>query len=187
MARINLLPWREELRQEKKKEFLVQLGGVAVLVALCSFLWVQSVDASIESQKTRNRMLDVEIQNLKKQVEEIKELKDKKKELESRMRVIQDLEGKRSVIVHYFDEMAIAVPDGIYLTSIRRTGSTFALEGVSESNQRISEFMRQLDKSKWFAHPNLKSVVSNPQLGGQAGEFQMSLSAVLPDGKKEDK
>lgn len=186
MAQINLLPWREEMRQEKKKEFLVQLAGFCVLVVLGCFLWVQSMDSAIDSQQFRNRMLETEISQLKQQVTEIQELKKKKKELEQRMKVIQDLEGKRSIIVHYFDELTRSVPDGVYFVSVKRVGSTFSIKGVSESNQRIASLMRQLNDSKWFSNPNLKSVTANPELGDQAQEFEMDVASVLPESQEDD-
>ncbi len=185
MARINLLPWREELRQEKKKEFLVQLAGFCLIVLLGCFMWVRSMDSAIDSQRYRNNLLQSEINDLKKKVAEIQELKKKKKELERRMKVIQDLEGKRSIIVHYFDELAKAVPDGVYFTTIERKGSMFTIQGVSESNQRIADLMRNLDASDWFSNPNLKSVVADQALGANAGVFEMDLNAVLPEGQGE--
>lgn len=180
MAQINLLPWREELRQEKKKEFLTQLALFAFLVAAGCFFWFKSMDASIESQNYRNRMLETEIKNLEQQVAEIKELKERKKELESRMRVIQDLEGKRSIIVHYFDELAKNLPDGVFFTSIERKGQLFSIEGTSESNQRIATLMRNLNASTWFTNPNLKSVEAAEDQGEQAQAFRMDLTATLP-------
>lgn len=180
MARINLLPWREELRQEKKKEFLVQLAGICLLVVLGCFLWVKAMDASIESQQYRNRLLTDEIKLLETQVAEIKELKKRKKELEERMRVIQDLEGKRSIIVHYFDELTNGIPDGVHLISLKRTGNVFSIKGVSESNQRIAALMRNLNESEWFSNPNLKSVVADPELGTAAQVFEMDVIAGVP-------
>jgi type IV pilus assembly protein PilN len=185
MANINLLPWREELRQEKKKEYLTQLGLLAVLIGFVCFLWVRSVDASIEDQKTRNRLLQTEITALNQKVEQIKELKKQKKELEDRMRVIRDLEGRRSVIVHYFDEFAKRIPDGVSFSSLSRSGNTFSIEGVGESNQRIAALMRSLDNSNWFSDPNLKSVVAAPEAGEQAQRFTMTLSATVPDEGEE--
>ena len=181
MAQINLLPWREELRQEKKKEFLAQLLLVCIVVVLGCFLWTKVVDSSIESQQYRNRILKNEITELSKKVTEIQELKKQRKELEQRMRVIQDLEGKRSIIVHYFDELTKSMPDGVYVTSVVRSGSTFSIEGVSESNQRISALMRNLDSSEWFSNPNLRSVEAKAELGAQSGVFKMDLNAVLPE------
>jgi len=186
MAQINLLPWREELRQEKKKEFLTQLALFALLIAFGCFVWVKSMDSSIESQDYRNRMLDTEITDLKRKVAEIQELKKRKKELEDRMRVIQDLEGKRSIIVYYFDELAKNIPDGVFFTSIERNGQLFSFEGTSESNQRIATLMRNLNGSDWFTNPNLKSVEAAPEEGEQAQTFKMDLTATLPVAENEE-
>lgn len=190
MAQINLLPWREELRQEKKKEFLVQFIGICLLTCGVCFLWVESVNSAIDHQQQRNQILQSEITVLTKQVKEISELQNRRKELINRMQVIQDLEGKRSVIVHYFDEFARAMPDGVYFTSLKRTGERFSIEGISESNQRISALMRKLDESPWFANPNLKSVDADADLGEQAGVFVMELDAIVPasqtDGGEKD-
>lgn len=186
MATINLLPWREEMRQEKKKEFLTQLAGIGILAVIVAFLWVQSVDSAIESQVARNNILQSEIKLLEKQVEEIKNLKRERKALIDRMRVIQDLEGKRSIIVHYFDEFAKAVPSGIYVTSFSRKGDVFSVEGFSESNNRISEFMRLLDDSEWFSDPFYKGQTAAPDQGAQASKFSLDLNAVLPDSMEGD-
>jgi len=148
---------------------------------------VRAVDASIESQKSRNNLLDSEIKLLDKQVTEIKDLKAKRRELLDRMKVIQDLEGRRSIIVHYFDAFAKAVPDGVYVTSISKSSNSLSIEGVSESTNRVSTFMRQLDDSAWFSEPNLKSVVAAPQHGEQASIFKMQLKAVLPELESDDK
>lgn len=187
MAQINLLPWREEFRQEKKKQFLTQLGGVCLLAVGIAFFWKQAVEGAISSQNARNTMLTTEISQLEKQVSEIKELKKKRKELLDRMMVIQDLEGKRAIIVHYFDAFARAVPDGVYVTSLSKTGDLLSIQGVSESNNRVSTFMRQLDSSEWFTDPNLKSVVAAPQHGEQASIFEMQLTAVVPEADAEAK
>ncbi|WNO08195.1 PilN domain-containing protein [Teredinibacter sp. KSP-S5-2] len=181
MAQINLLPWREEFRQEKKNEFIKQLAGVAVLGGLMCYLWVMSMNNSITDQQQRNSILQNEINQLNQQVKEINELKKRRKELLDRMKVIQDLEGKRSIIVHYFDEFVKAVPDGIYITSLKKTDNMLFIEGVSESNTRVSAFMRRLNDSSWFSDPNLNSVVSAPKKGDQAGTFVMQLKTVLPD------
>ena len=185
MARINLLPWREEYRQEKKKEFITQIVGVALASVAVSYLWISSVDGKITNQNARNNILDSEIKMLSEQVAEIEKLKQEKKELLDRMQVIQDLEGKRSIIVHYFDEFAKAVPDGIYIKSMTRTGEVITITGISESNARISAFMRKLNSSEWFADPNLKSVIASPEEGEQSGEFTMELITTLPTNEAE--
>ncbi|WP_018275459.1 PilN domain-containing protein [Teredinibacter turnerae] len=186
MAQINLLPWREEFRQEKKKEFLTQLAGVCILAVGVAFLWVRSVDGSIQNQNARNNKLQGEINLLQKRVVEIQDLKKKRQQLLDRMKVIQDLEGKRSIIVHYFDEFARAVPDGVFVTTLSKSGNRISVEGVSESNNRVSTFMRQLDESPWFSDPNLRSVVASPADGEQASRFKMDLMAVLPSAEAEE-
>lgn len=185
MAQINLLPWREELRQEKKKEFLTHLAGVCILALLIGYVWVNSVDNAIASQNSRNNILQSEIDILAKQVEEIKNLKKERQELLDRMNVIQDLEGKRSIIVHYFDEFAKAVPDGVHITEVERKGDVFSVVGVSDSNNRLSAFMRQLDDSDWFSNTNLLSTSSSPNIGEQARVFSLDLKAVLPETSEE--
>lgn len=181
MAQINLLPWREELREEKKKEFLTQLGGVCILAALMALLWVQSVDSAISSQRSRNNILSEEIQRLEKQVEEIKNLKKERQELIDRMKVIQGLEGKRAIIVHYFDEFAKAMPNGVFLTSLKKQGNRFIAEGISDSNNRISEFMRRLEDSDWFKNTAIISIASDPKSGPQAQKFSLRIIATLPN------
>ena len=186
MAQINLLPWREEFRQEKKKEFYTQLVGVCIIAGLVAFLWVGSVNGSIASQDERNRILQDEISLLAKQVKEIEQLKQERRELIDRMQVIQDLEGKRSIIVHYFDAFARAVPDGVYLRNVQRKNNVITVSGVSDSNNRISNFMRQLDESEWFSEPNLNKVVASPELGEQSATFTMDVKLVIPSNEGED-
>ncbi len=141
-----------------------------------------SVEASIAQQNSRNQYLLSEISALEKQVAEIKGLKKRRAELLERMKVIQDLQGTRPVIVRYFDEMVRAVPDGVFLTSLSRKGGTIRLEGYAESNNRVSALMRNLDKSEWFASPNLTVVNAAPKIGEQASKFVMSVRAAAPAG-----
>jgi type IV pilus assembly protein PilN len=186
MAKINLLPWREEFRREKKKEFLTQLGAVGVVAAIVAFGWIHFVDSSIESQKQRNTILETEIAALNKRVKEINELKKKREALIARMKVIQDLQGTRPTIVRYFDEIVRAVPDGLYFSSLVRQGDNLSITGITESSNRVSSFMRNLDQSQWFANPNLKSIRASARHGEQASEFSLQFKAVLPaSGKPE--
>lgn len=187
MARINLLPWREEYRQEKKKEFFTHLVGVCLLAGIVAYAWIMSVDSAIAYQNERNNILNNEIKLLSEQVKEIQELKKKRRELSDRIKVIQDLQGTRPLIVRYFDEFAKAVPDGIYVTSVKRAGNVLSLEGISESNSRVSAFMRKLNASSYFDEPDLKTVDAVPELGDQAAKFTMQLKMVLPseDGGEE--
>lgn len=185
MAKINLLPWREEHRQEKKKEFLVQLGMVCAAAAVVAFIWVRFIDGAIDNQIQRNSILETEIATLDKRVKEINELKAKRQELIARMKVIQDLQGTRPTIVRYFDELVRAVPDGLFFTSLNRQGNTISVNGVTESSNRVSTFMRNLDQSEWFTNPNLKSIRATDKYGEQASEFVLELNLVLPAEQRE--
>lgn len=184
MARINLLPWREDYREEKKKEFAVQFFMVCLLGATLAFAWFQVMANAIDNQAQRNSLLQSEINVLQQQVKEIQELKKRRAELIERMKVIQDLQGTRPIIVRYFDELVRAVPDGIHLVSLSRKDDTITIEGVTESNNRVSNFMRQLDDSAWFTDPNLRSVTADSKHGEQASRFSMSVSTVMPSGQE---
>src|SRR5690606_18656379 len=130
MAKINLLPWRQVYREEKKREFLRIIFGVGLVAAFCAYLWVSSVQAAIENQNARNQMLNLEITKLDAQVKEISEIKKVRDDLLARIKVITDLEGTRPVIVRYFDELARAIPDGVWITAVDRKGNTLTIDGV---------------------------------------------------------
>jgi type IV pilus assembly protein PilN len=180
MAKINLLPWRQVYREEKKREFLGVIAIVFIAAALGAYTWVSSVEASIENQESRNRLLEQEIAKLDAQVKEISELKKIRDDLLARIKVIQDLEGTRPVIVRYFDDFARAIPDGVYITMMDKKGTAITIEGVAESYNRVASFMRNLDASDWFAAPNLTSVTAAPEEGEQASKFKMTVLTSAP-------
>ena len=186
MARINLLPWREDYRQKRKKDFLTLLVGIFILAGFVAYLWVSSVQSSISDQRARNLLLQTEISALEQQVSEIQELKSRREELLNRMRVIQDLEGTRPVIVRIFDEMVRAIPDGVFLDIMGREGDVIILSGIAESNNRVSSFMRNLDESNWFAAPNLNAVTAAAEYGEQANSFNMTVRISAPSDKSDD-
>ena len=180
MAKINLLPWRQVYREEKKREFLGIIAVVFAVAALGAYTWISSVEASIENQNSRNNLLEQEITKLEAQVKEISELKKVRDDLLARIKVIQDLEGTRPVIVRYFDDFVRAVPDGVYITLMDRKGTSITIEGVAESYNRVASFMRNLDASDWFASPNLTSVTAAPDEGEQASKFKMTVQTSAP-------
>lgn len=180
MAKINLLPWRQAYREEKKREFITILFGVGLLSALCAFIWISSVEAAIENQNSRNKLLQDEITKLEAQVQEIAEIKKIRADLLARIKVIQDLEGTRPVIVRYFDDFVRCIPDGVFITSMSKKGSAITLEGVAESYNRVASFMRKLDESDWFADPKLSSVTAAPSEGEQASSFRMTVNTSAP-------
>ncbi len=181
MAKINLLNWREEYRQEKKKDFITHTLVVCVLAGLIAFAWVYLLNQTIDEQNSRNNLLKGEIAILDKQVDEIKELKRKREELISRMQVIQDLQGTRPVIVRYFDEFVRAIPDGVFMLSMARNAKAITLEGIAESNSRVASLMRNIDNSEWFDESNLKSVTADPGYGENAVKFSIVLNTVIPN------
>lgn len=181
MAKINLLPWREARRQELQKEFLIVLGGVAVLALAVVLLGHNMASNAVEAQRGRNAYVQKHIDELNKQVAEIKQLEKKKNELLERMKVIQELQGTRPLIVRVFDELVRTLPDGVFYSHLTAANKTLKADGVAESNNRISSLMRRLDGSDWFSSPNLKAVKADPDFGEQASRFEMSFNISTPD------
>lgn len=186
MANINLLPWREERREELKKEFFAILIGVILFAVLLIFGWHQMITSQIDNQRGRNAYLTQQISELNSQVTEIKELKEKREQLIDRMRIIQELQGKRPEIVHVFDDLVRTIPDGVFYTSIERTGSSLVIKGTAESNNRVSSLMRRLDASDWFSGPNLQGVKANPGYGEQANDFVLTVNLATPPQLQDD-
>ena len=181
MPSINLRPWREELRAEKQRNFITSLIVVLVVAVVLVFLWQDFVSSEIEKQKSRNNYLSSSMAELDKKIKEIKDLKSEKQELLDRMKVIQDLQGTRPVIVRVMDEMVRTLPDGLYYESMERKGDDISITGLAESNNRISGLMRNFETSVWFANPNLKDVSAIK--GGEAtlNSFDLSVKQVTPE------
>ena len=181
MARINLLPWREQLREERKKEFLTILALVVLLAGALVFLGDRYINGRIDHQNERNAFLKKEITLLDARIKEIEELQARRAQLLDRMKIIQDLQGKRPVIVRVFDEMARTLPDGVYFTNVGMKGSTISVKGGAESNSRVSNLMRQMDGSEWLTSPNLTAVkaVTSGALD-QANVFELSVKQTAP-------
>jgi type IV pilus assembly protein PilN len=158
MPRINLLPWRAELRQKRKKEFLVALMGAVIVGAALVYLSKLTVQGWTSSQRGRNEILKMEITVLDKQIEEIKGLKSQRERLLARMRVIDQLQRSRPEVVHLFDEIVKAVPEGVNLTDIAQAGQRIELRGVAQSSTRVSALMRNIDGSQWMKDPSLDVV-----------------------------
>jgi len=158
MARINLLPWREQLREERKQRFLVALGGALAIAAGLVFLAGQYLNGAIEQQSSRNAFLKKEIAVLDARIKEIKELKERRQQLLERMKIIQDLQGNRPIIGRVFDQLVRTLPDGVYFTGLKLKGKQIEILGAAESNNRVSSLMRNLDASEWLRAPNLTEV-----------------------------
>ncbi len=175
MANVNLLPWREIQRQEKKKEFLIVLGMVAAVALLLAVVWGYWVNWQIDWQADRNNLLKREIAVLDEKVKEIKELKLRRQQVLERMEVIKSLQGNRPGVVKVFDEFVRSVPSGVFFVEVKRVGENVALVGFAESNNRISTLMRQLDVSDRFKEPNLTKVEADDTLGEQGSRFELQV------------
>jgi type IV pilus assembly protein PilN len=158
MPRINLLPWRDEERKERKLKFLVALGAAAVAAFLTAFVGYLLMDSMVSAQIARNEELNKEIAELDKQIEKINSLEADKARFIARMEVIEKLQRSRPEIVHVFDEIAKQIPDGVYLTAITQNGGRLKFEGIAQSSTRVSAFMRNIDASSYLKDPELDVV-----------------------------
>src|SRR3979409_1859782 len=158
MPRINLLPWREGERKERKLAFLVALGVAALAAGVTSFAAYLLYGSMIESQDHRNQQLRTEIKTLDKQIEEINNLEVAKQKFIARMEIIEKLQRSRPEIVHVFDEIVRTLPEGVYLTGVKQTEKRLKFDGVAQSSTRVSSFMRNIDGSQWLRNPELEGV-----------------------------
>ena len=187
MAKINLLPWREEKRQESLKEFLTMLvfaGFCAVItVGLIHFYYSQLID----SQNTRISYIDKRIDEVDKKIVEIKELEKQKEALLSRMRAIESLQRDRPLIVHLFDELVRSMPDGMSVTKLTQRGAAITIEGEAQSNARVSSFMRKIERSDWLQGAKLK-VIKESSVGDNktVNSFTLVFSQLLPKAEQEN-
>jgi len=158
MPRINLLPWREEQRTERKLKFTIALGGAALAACAFSFIAYLLFGSMISGQIARNDMLREEIKKLDRQIEEINSLENDKQKFISRMEIIEKLQRSRPEIVHVFDEIVRTLPEGAYLTGVKQTDKKMKFEGVAQSSTRVSAFMRNIDSSEWLKNPELEVI-----------------------------
>ncbi|MGX9720933.1 PilN domain-containing protein [Stenotrophomonas acidaminiphila] len=163
MARINLLPWRAERRKQRQREFYTMLGMAAVAGVLLSLLLYFYYDGQVGGQNERNAYLEAEIAKVKEQNKEIERLDRQKDRLLARKQVIEELQGKRSQMVHLFDALVRTIPDGVVLTSLKQEGETLTLEGRTQSNARVSTYMRNLEGSGWMSNPELSVIEAKAQ------------------------
>lgn len=183
MTNINLLPWRDERRQIRQREFILMIVGAAILGIAGWWLWNQSIHTAIDGQQSRNQFIKKHISGLNEQIKTISELEEQRSELLSRMKVIQDLQGNRPNVVHVFDQLVRTLPDGVYYTSLTRKGEHFTIQGVATDNNQISNLMRHFTRSPWFQAPVLKTVVAQ----GKENAFTLTVEQSLPKEKPEER
>jgi type IV pilus assembly protein PilN len=186
MAKINLLPWRDARRKEQNKEFGV-LAGVAAGVGVVLVAMGQiAVSNAISSQQERNTYMDQRIAELDKEIKEIAEIETQRAKLLQRLNTIESLQSNRTEVVHLFDEVVQAIPDGLYLTGLKQAGTTISLDGVAESNTRVTDLTRNIKKSRWLVNPEIGQVASKEVDFVRAANFSMKMGQVNPDKPVEE-
>ncbi|NVK89500.1 MAG: PilN domain-containing protein [Gammaproteobacteria bacterium] len=180
MARINLLPWREELRKEKQRQFLSVLGLVLLLGVVVVFSYKSTVGLQISGQQERNTFLREQIKDLDDQIKEIKKLEEERQRLIERMDMITRLQQSRPKVVRIFDEIVRAIPEGLNLKSIERKNNKMTVIGSAESAQRVTAFMRKIEESAWLQNGTLKDIDSDKDYGAGRKEFSLIIEEI-PD------
>lgn len=184
MAHINLLPWREEQRQEQTRQFATVTVLSMVLTSAIIFVVHVTFNNQIDHQIYRNQIIQDEITRLDESLKQIQALEQTKEELLARMDIIQSLQQQRPQIVHLFDDFVRTVPEGIFLTNIKQDANQLTIKGVAESNGRVSAYMRNIDSSEWLGTPKLK-VIETRKGTLRSSDFTLVTSQTSPDDKKE--
>ena len=180
MTRINLLPWRAELRRQQRIEF-------AAITALCAMVTLGVVfgvnlmlEGELAYQQQRNEFLRTETGKIERQIKEIKELEQERERLISRMRAIETLQSSRPAIVHVLDDIVTTLPDGVLLTEIQQKGDTFEISGVAQSNARVSSFMRNIERSEWLKEPKLEVIETSSKNQSHGATFKLRARQQTP-------
>ncbi|MCL1038993.1 PilN domain-containing protein [Shewanella submarina] len=185
MANINLLPWREEAREKQQREYIGILVLVFLVSSLLVYLSLTVIDLMTDEQRGRNQYLKSEISLLEKQIAEIREIRERKKDIERRTEIILDLQQARNLPTHVLDEVVRIVPPGIYLNSIEKKGSMLWIDGRSESNNNVANMMRKVETSPWLREPNMQSIVSQAEAMRQLQRFNLNISVINEQQLKE--
>ncbi len=176
MAKINLLPWREDLRQTQKKHYLISLATISVLVFSVFWAVGEIIDQQIRNQNSRNYYLQQQIEVLDREIKQIKEITAQKDEISKRMALIEQLQVSRNLTPILFDELARLVPAGISFSDMIRTDNQIRITGVSDSNNRLSAFMRSIENSGVFIDPVLSSIKADRSGVNAVSDFELTFS-----------
>ncbi len=184
MININLLPWREKLRAQRRREFgfMVLLAGVLSAVGVLA--WFQYNASLIEYQNQRNEFLRGEIARVNNQIREIRELEKVRNQLIARMKVVTSLQSQRPLVVHLFDELITTLPEGVFLSSMVQRGQTITVQGRAESNARVSAYMRNIEASPWLTQPNLR-IIEQRGDRDSSPSFSLTMKQVVPKAEED--
>jgi type IV pilus assembly protein PilN len=186
MPSINLLPWREAERKKRQRDFGVAMGGAVIVGIALVMLTMFAYSQMISAQESRNTRLANEIAELEKSITEIDNLERQKERLIARMEIIEQLQKSRPEIVHLFDELVRQLPEGVYLTGIKQTGSRVEIRGVAQSSTRVSALMRQIDASDWLGDPEVERVETKQSGSSRRSEFVVYLKQKKSGAESED-
>ncbi len=173
MTKINLLPWREELRRQKTSDFGALAGLVAIVTGVLVFIVWLYLGTVVDYHKLRNQYLQGQIDILNTKLQEIRELEKTKANLLARMNIIQELQRRRPEVVHLFEELVTTVPEGVWLENVRQSGNSLSVSGKAESNARVSAYMRNLESSAWLKNPVLEVIEAKEDT--RTAEFRLRL------------
>ena len=186
MPRINLLPWREEERKRRQRDFGLAMGGAVLAAIAVIMLTMLAYSQMISGQERRNARLTEEINELQRSIEDIDGLERQKERLLARMEIIEELQKSRPEIVHLFDEMARQMPEGVYLSGMKQTGSRVEVRGVAQSSTRVSALMREVDGSDWMGDPEVDRVETTQSGNSRQAEFVVYLKQESPGSQDEE-
>ncbi len=173
MMKINLLDWREQRREQRKKKFIGLMVAAVVLALATLAVGFGVMNSALTHQKQRNQYLKQQIAEIDLKIKEIQELEKVKNNLLARMRVIEELQASRSATVHFFDELVNTLPDGVTLTAVKQTGNSVSIQGAAESNGRVSTYMKNLEGSPWFENPVLVVIKTSDSGNVRRSDFTL--------------
>ena len=186
MILINLLPHREAARKRRRETFYATLGAAALLgglIAGAAYVWYQ---AQISSQQSKNSFLQAEITKLETEIKEISTLQSEITALKARQQAVEDLQGDRNLPVHLLNELVRQLPDGVYLAGMKQEDRTVTLQGMAQSNERVSELLRNLGtNSPWLVKPELVEITAgtvalSPRDQRRVANFTMRIGLKRP-------
>ncbi len=186
MARINLLPWREELRRERQRQFLLSTVMTAVLGLILVFVILMAFNQRISHQEMRNDTIRAEIATLNVAIAKIERLEETRERLLSRKRIIENLQASRSLTVEMLDQMAKSIPVGITLSSVRQQGMNVSFSGFSQSNARVSAYLQSLERNDLFRDPDLGVVKTANQPMSSVEPYEFAIRSKLKPRVEED-
>ncbi len=179
MARINLLPWREEARRERQRQFLFSLVGTLILGAVLVLIVGLFYDQQISQQEARNQQIQAEINRLQQRIDRIAELEKTRNRLLSRKQIIEQLQASRSLTVELLDKLAKSIPVGVTLANVRQQGPNVTLLGSSQSNARVSAYLHSLEEMDLFDNPELQYVRVSERPASRTETYEYAIQVKL--------